>query len=61
MAANNKDRALMAGARAYSVHCAEKVKQLELRWRRGELKSWADVGIEDIPPLDLASPSTTKT
>lgn len=56
MAANNKDRALMAGARAYSVHCAEKVKQLELRWRRGELKSWADVGIEDIPPLDLAKP-----
>jgi len=47
--AAERDRALAAGARAYSVHCADLVKRWDFAFRRGELKSWDDLKIDDIP------------
>ena len=51
LAAAEKDKALKNGARAYSVHCAEKKRQITERYNRGQIKTWDDLGIEDIPSV----------
>lgn len=56
LAAAEKDKALKNGARAYSVHCAEKKKKLDYAYSRGELKTWDDLGIDDIPQVIRAQP-----